>query len=384
MKQRISWARIRWALIATVIIAGAAPPAYADTPGGRQQSFEEYRRGLLRDFNNFRSTIIERYADFLNGEWHEYESYRGVQRDPVPKPRTEPQAPSRVKAPNVSSKPALADSPSLPQAEPEPALSGKTGKDTFLYYGIPLELPEVEIDVADRLFSHSDYAAQWKRLQKKHVAEKLLPGLKKLAAGLGLNDYLTYKLIEAYADSHLAYADLSSRTSLVHFLLVNMGYNVRLGTTDKGVPVLLIPVKQTIYARPYMLVNGLKYYLFTPGDMSINGGSVSTCKLPENMDIGRSMDMRLGELNLPMKPKKFEFQCGPISLTGEVNENLMPLLYHYPQMPVSDYAESNLQPRLRESLVSQLRSQLTGLDGDEAVERLLTCLLYTSPSPRDS
>ena len=33
----------------------------------------------------------------------------------------------------------------------------------------------------------------------------------------------------------------------------------------------------------------------------------------------------------------------------------MPVLYHYPQMPVSDFANSDVQPELRRKLIAQLR-----------------------------
>ena len=49
----------------------------------------------------------------------------------------------------------------------------------------------------------------------------------------------------------------------------------------------------------------------------------------------------------------------------------MPILYHYPQMPVEDFALSNVSPGLRENLTSQVRTQLSGIDGDAKVEALL-------------
>lgn len=49
----------------------------------------------------------------------------------------------------------------------------------------------------------------------------------------------------------------------------------------------------------------------------------------------------------------------------------MPILYHYPQMPVGDFAQSNIQPELRAQLVGQVKEQLKDMSGDEGVAALL-------------
>lgn len=194
-----------------------------------------------------------------------------------------------------------------------------------------------------------------------------------MAKEAGLNDYLTFQLAKAYLDAKFPNTDITSRTSALHYLLANMGYDVRIATTAAGDPLLLIPFDMTIYARTFMMIDGKKYYVFGPDgfDMS-KAQKIMTCRLPDNVDAGRDMGLALGELKIPFKPKAFDLQYGPLHLTGEVNANLMPILYHYPQMPVSGFALSNLQPALRASLVKQVRQQLEGMEGDAKVEALLS------------
>lgn len=378
----------------TVIVALALATAAAPVSGqsahrsGREQqsrkSFEEFRKGILNDYSEFRRTLIDRYADFLNGEWHEYESYNGVKRDSRPKPRVVPSVKRN-------------DTPPKPEPAPgrEPVVSGK-GADDFLekqhatapvrkpaknddsddfeFFRIPVSVPHIDFNINERLYANNDYAAQWRSLQKNEVADRLLPYLKSLADRMGLNDYLTYQLINSYIDSRFSSADVTSRMAAVHYLLANLGYDARIATTGKGVPLLLIPFNQTIFSRTYMMLEGEKYYVFEPDGFNLakeGPQSIMTCRLPEDVDHGKKMDLVLGELKIPYSPYAFDFECGPIHIRGEVNENIMPLLYHYPQMPVGDFARSNIQPDLRENLSRQIKSQLESLGSDDKVAALL-------------
>lgn len=395
-----------------MLLLAASPAASAQTRSShgqsKKQSFEEFRSGIMRDYQEFRQTLLDRYADFLNGEWHEYESFNGVKRDSKPKPRTVPrveatrpekkpavkqepkpavkptpkptvkQTPKPVPEPKTEPKPTVKPTPRPePKTEPKPQTRPRrpANADSFEFYTIPVQVPHIDFSITDRLYANSDYAAQWRALHDAEVAERLLPHIKRLADELGLNDYLTYQLINFYINSRFGDADSTSRMSAVHYLLANLGYDARIATTGSGTPLLLIPFKQTIYSRTYMMMGDKKYYVFEPEGYSLASAgpqSIMTCRLPDDADKGRSMDLVVGQLNLPEKPHAFDLECGPIHLKGEVNENLMPVLYHYPQMPVSDFANSDVQPELRKSLVSQMRSQLEGLDGDEKVAQLLT------------
>lgn len=348
----------------------------------KKQSFEEFRKSIKGDFQEFRKTLLDHYADFLNGEWHEYQSLNAERRYKQPKPKIAPQV-SEPKA-NKPERPAVSVSkPANPtNAVPEevapvimPPQQKRMDVDEFSFYGMPMQLRHVDFDIEDKLYANTDYAMQWRSLEKLNVGKKLAEDVKDVAKQAGLNDYLIYKLIESFADSRFADKDATSRLSLVQYILAHMGYDVRIAVTEKGVPLLLMPFQQTIYGRQYMLIGNQKYYVFDSESSPLgkgDAGKIITCRLPEDAQIGKKMDLVLGELRLPEKPKSFEFEYGKLHLKGEVNENLMPVLYHYPQMPVGDFAQSNLQPELRQELVRQMREQLHDMQPDEAVAELLS------------
>lgn len=378
-------------LLATTTIA--ITPATAQD---KKKSFEEFRKGILNDYNDFRHTILEHYADFLNGEWHEYESLNGEKRDRTPKPSKVPTVePSTAKPrqprPTVSTEPTTPPAvPTKDSSSPAPSSrpkrdaqdapsrrpsSSSSDRDEFEFFGLPMSMPEIDFNIAYRLSSTTDYATQWKDLEKAGAAKKVLPAVKEIVKRTGLNDYLTYEFLKAYVDSKFPQADPSSRLSAIHYFLANLGYDARIAMTGSGTPLLLLPFKQTVYARNYLIMTDGKYYVFAPDGFDysrLGREGVRTCTLPTDAEKGKKLDLVLGQLNIPANPKSFDLSYGPIHLTGEVNQNLMPILYRYPQMPIGDYAVSAPDPALRRKLAAQVKEQLAGFEGDEKIEQLLS------------
>ena len=376
-----------------LIVAGgfvslsAAAQGNAGASGSEMhKSFQEFRKGMLSDFKDFRQRLLDQYADFLNGEWHEYESIRGDVRDKTPKPKAVPTVNGDRAGKQPDSNPTEKKQPVVKTQEkpdnrsilsPESATQSKptlVDADAFDFYGIPLTLPKVDYNIRHNLATTKDYGSNWNSLKEKGVASKVIPDLKRIADEMNLNDYLLFRLTESYVNGKFADTDASSRFSLVHYLLANMGYDVRIAVTTSGTPLLLLPFKERVFARTYMKIGNERYYAFAPENSDLeamSGEGILTCHLPSDGNLGEKFELRLSGLNIPVKPKSFKLEYGPLCLSGDVNENLMPILYHYPQMPVEDFAISEISPELRSKLISQVKTQLSGMQGDEKVEALL-------------
>ena len=293
---------------------------------------------------------------------------------PEPKPEAKPEPKPEVKPEPKPTSPSRPHTPATPSNPAPSSPSSGKGNFNFNFYEIPMAIADIQFSIANSLNSPSDFSTQWKNLEANKVADKMLPALKKSIKELGLNDYLAYKYIESYVNSKFPNVKESSRMALAHYLIVNLGYDARIAVTTKGTPLLLIPFKQTVYGKSYLSLNNKKYYIFPPEGYdvaTIFSEKVMTCQLPTDVNTGNTFDLVLGELNIPMKPKKFDLEYGPVHLTGEMNENLIPILYKYPQMPIGDYAKSNIQPSLREDLTNQIKNQIGNMSGDEGVEALL-------------
>lgn len=364
----------------------------ASSQSQKSQSFADFRKEMLEGYNKFRQSILDDYDRFLEAAWGDYEQFRGKDRYEVPKPHVAPTAPvggdttvdrplpSPVKAEpqpaadpsgKVGFKPA-AKPDARPAAKPEPTPAAAPSADyTFPFYNIEFKIAENAVSLPRRLSSSNDFADQWRALAKSDV-KQMIPEFKRIAADHGFNDYLTFRLIRAYVDSRYASSHPTARVALEHYLLANMGFDVRIAVDDRGTPLLLIPFSQHVYGRPFLMFDRDKYYVFQPEGVELNTNSrISTCKLPADADLGRPMDLRLSALRLPAKMKDFNLAYGGIELHGQVNENIFPIIYQYPQMAIGDYAESAITPELRADLVSQLKTQLQGLSQAEAVDKLL-------------
>lgn len=398
----------RLLILATVLACSGT--SWAQT---QRQSFDEFRKGLFDDYSTFRKGILDRYDQFLEGAWVDYQQFKGEEAYSVPKPksapRVDPKAPTTVARPGnptllpEATRPAMPDdgqeaakTPSTHKpsgsavTNPEPPVKAtkprekkptenpapqKRGEYHFSFYETELQMPETDIKLARTLSSPQDYASQWRSLSSDPEVQILMREVEVKASELKLNDYLKYELAAAYIDSRFGgKADSSSRMSLKHFILANMGYGVRLGINGNNQPLLLIPCKQTVYGRLFIKVDNTKYYVFGIDnyDVSAPGNtSISTCQLPKNNDLGMAMDLRLHGLNLPYRPQNFDLSFGDLNIKGEINGAIFPVLYRYPQMPTGDFAKSYICQDVRDEIVSQLKTQLAGRDELNAVDDLL-------------
>lgn len=368
-------------LVSIILLASLQPDMQAQS-----ESFADFRKRVLSDFNEFRSSILENYDKFLEGAWENYDQMKGEKSNPKPKPKHAPVADSSQSLPTAPGK-NVPEKATVPQAKPEvtqttPEKSPEAtapaplsaDMDRFSLANIPMELPHIEYNIARRLNNKQEFGAHWRGLTQTDIQSQLIPALRKLVTELGLNDYLTYLTISAYVDSRFPKSHSSSRTSLKHYILANMGYDIRLGTNSAGDAMLLIPFNQMVYARPYLNIDNKKYFIFADESIDLTDRSnlrISTCALPSDADTGKQLDLLLTNLNLPYKPYHYSISFGDIKIEGELNETIMPLLYRYPQMPTADFAKSTILPDVRRQIVKQIKEQLAGKDEKTAVNTLL-------------
>lgn len=139
---------------------------------------------------------------------------------------------------------------------------------------------------------------------------------------------------------------------------------------------MLMPADRFIYATPYLEIGGRNYFLMAPPGVNLNGVRLATCDLPKVAQSGKQIEMCIDGLNLPMKEHPFKVTNGNITLSGVLNENLMPVVYRYPQMDTRSFATSVLDKDLRKNLIEQLKSQLGDKDRLTATNELLRFMQF--------
>lgn len=363
--------------------AGSLAPLWSQSPGS---SFQNFRNELLARHEEFRSEILSNYASFLDGVWKEYDSFRGVERSSVPKPEVQPlftPSPSPSPEPEATALPepvavipdAVPEPPVPPAPDPVPPAPVQPVAPATVsidYHGLNLDMPVPGFKLGTALRDERAYASAWRSLAAEPAVKDAILALRRKAGEMGMNDYLTYDLVSHWVDGAFPRADETARMSLVHYMLANMGYDIRLARTQSGDPLLLIPFNQKVYARRYMNIDGKRYYIFAgKSDPNLDGVGIYTCSIPSQMDAGRPLDLRITPLNIPYKAHTFDVSFGGISISGEVNENLFPILYKYPQMPTADFAQSVVSPEVRKSIVDQIGKQVDGADPRAAADKIL-------------
>lgn len=361
-----------------VVMAGITPA----TAQENKDDFDSFRKGIKDGFNTFRKKVLNDYDKYLDGVWHEYNAFRGEERSDTPKPRKAPVAQTKPEPP-VAQSPILPECPveTSPANRPEitvPALQSmppNTNWAYFNFYGIIVRVPTIDVQGTTASSFPKDFAILWKQFSNSHIEKKVLPYFEEIIVEHGFNDWFTFELIRAYVDSAFGTATSGLRIVLTHYLLVHLGYDVRIGLKNDRQPMLLVAFKQMVYARSYTILSGQRYYSFYDNQEDTNiteGFSFCTYDIPNDMDAGSAMDLLIRQdIEMPYSPHRYYFQHGNVKIEGEVNANVIQMLYRYPQMPVGCYAKSVVNKNIHEKVAEQLRQQLTGIPRAEAVDTLL-------------
>lgn len=243
----------------------------------------------------------------------------------------------------------------------------------FDYYGMEAFIPEIEFNITNNISGPQDTGSNWQKMASQEGGVETARQLFGLAQQLGLNGYLTYRLAEAFVNQRFKGANDNARMAAVHFLLSNMGYDARLLLLQDRLMIMMPFDQKVVYGTMSQTIDGRRYTILYPDGYEPPKGQplrIMTCNLPSDA-LGKTSDLRLTGLSLPMKPKPFELTNGRLTLKGEVNENIQKILHHYPQMPTGDFASSWVDQKLREDIVAQLKSQFAGMSDKEAVNNLM-------------
>lgn len=369
-------------LMAMVIVLGYNMSANAQIQSS--DNYQQYRQQLMNDYQGFRRSVLDNYADYLNAVWKDFQSFKGVKRDETPKPITPPNVQNTPADKPSDNKPILkVPEPSMPVVPTKPALPSPPVEPAspvvpqmhpdipFSFYGVALKAPKLQCQSLYDTKSQT-VSQTWKQYEKsnmKSVAKTLLNS----ANSMGLNDWFTYEMVRLCVDSQCKQMTANERVVLKHYLLANMGYDVRLAMQTNQF-ILLVGIAEQVYARRFANINGHRYYLFADDNSDSTGEDhFTTCDLPGDINLGSPLSMKIKN---SLKFSSGEKQSVRISwkdmeVTCEVDVKEMEMLRHYPQMDIPMYANSVVDSSLRESMLRQIEPYIKGLPERDAANKLL-------------
>lgn len=370
-----------------ILLVACTPMPHAQES---QQRYSQFRSQMMNEYQDFRHSILSDYDQFLEGTWKEYKRFAGQKADPTPKPSTIPTAMDeptgtpegeeiRVDAPEMYSpaKPVIKPAPTLPSIPP-PTLAEK--QVTVNFYGLQLTLPDIKTVPSIPLTGNKEIAGFWRQLKENRM-DQVAHSMLLYKQQNRWNDYMYYLLVKEYTSTTIPDNE-SARFVQMLFLMVYSGFDARMGTCD-GIPVLLLPFSEQIYARTFIRERGMNYYLFSEHKVS-NTSNISSYELPDDDNDLKPLSTFLpNDIRLPMDAKNFAWSDGRLSITGTVNRNLIKLLDELPQMNNITYAMPVLDTACRQQVLTELRKQLERKGQKEALEALLHFVQYAFPYATD-
>lgn len=350
--------------------------------------FKAFRERMLGDYSDFRKGVMERYVEFLEAAWAEYETMMGRQRVTTPKPVVapvytqpvnpvvkEPKEPIVVEpekpTPPEPTQPVTPKVPTTPSAPKVPQVPTVPTPDIpqirFTLYGLSLAVPAPKLEATLRGNDQRDVVAFWKEIYETDT-RACVEGLKQLSEAYRLGDWCTLKAVEKYSNVW-AKGNVNAGRVMMQYLMLSLGYDVRMAIADKEV-YLMLPFEQKVYANTYISIGEGSYYVY-PNTMPANS-RIYSCALPEKEDCGRQMNLIVNPAyRLPRDNHSFALSYGGLSAQGNVNKNVIDLLQEYPSMDIYCYAASMTDDGVRQAVVKQLKQQVDGMSEAEAANALL-------------
>ncbi len=341
------------------------------------QSFEEYRRQALSDFDSYKAEEIRKfkaYRDKVNAEYAEYmrrawSEYKALPADPVP-PRPEPPKPV-VKDPDTKPSndpipfdnilpmpaPVLPPQPVAPLPVPEKPVRPSF---SFAFYGTPCTIGLEErhrFSLAG--VDENKVADAWKLLSSDvylSVVAECLSWRDKLQ----LCDWGYVHFLERMTTSFFGTDKPNEACLLQMYILTQSGYKVRIARADDRL-VLLLPSKENIYEYAYLNIGGCKYYVadasmrqkrFYVFDREFPKEQFFSLRIPREPLLSmRAADAR--QLTAKRYPE--------VSANVATNRNLIDFYDDYPLTDAWNiYAEASLSASVKKQLYPILQKAIAG------------------------
>lgn len=365
--------------IILLFCAMAVLPAVAqDNPYALE--FQDIRKKLIAEFDQFRREANAAYVKALGESWKEYRVYPAKEIPRLPEPVTLPALQPKDAIPGKGAEIFVdtivpVDSVCMEEADIREQLGTVEREEavfSFRYYGAPLRFHYQIAPVTLTTAREKEVAGLWKRFSETRFTPLLLDMLN-YREQMQMNDWAYYQLVKKISSYFPALQEEGARITFQHFLLVQSGYDARLGLAD-GRLVLLLAIRENVFAHPYFRIGDTPYYIMSekkPGVLE----KVFSCRLPEKLENGKHLSLLLRQqLLLPPDLLSYRKTAGGIDVRGMVNTNLVEFLADYPSCEYTVYADAAIDGTFYRPLLDALKKALAGKGKKEALDTLLTWL----------
>lgn len=241
------------------------------------------------------------------------------------------------------------------------------------FFGEKIQMQKATKIASMNIGSSNDVASYWKLLKKSDLKE-VTQAFATQSRKMGLSDWASAMLVEKYIDAVMPNASKNEKVIATQYVLANCGYNIRLGM-NKTTVAMLVPYMEHVYEKSFIFIDSKRYYLYPDVE---SDGVFRSCELPKDAELGKDVELRFaGKAQIGNETKPFNFQGAGLTLTGEVNTGIMPLLDEYPMIDIPTVASSVVNKKTRDQVVEQIKAQVQGMDEQQAANKILHFIQYS-------
>lgn len=348
--------------------------------------FEAYRKQqqqsaqkIKAEFQEYKDKQDREFADFLKGQWSEFDTFRGKVRIKGPKPKKIPvvipavpvsPAPSPiVKAPVIQ--PVLPP-PAPPQPKPIPVAA-----DTLeiMFFGNAVRFifdPQWKSYRLSGAAAPVAMSAFWTMMSGSKY-EPTIQAVNEARRDLKLDDWGGVTLWRSVVQA-LQPERKSEQNLLLWYFLVKSGYDVRLGYAGTDVH-LFVAMKQPVFSTKYTKVGDQTYYavLATDHGDSIRSFYTYEASYPDKLkplDI-QSASTGFTKTVSAQRALSFDYKGKSIKFNVAYDRRLVEYLDSFPQSEFELYFDTDGSSLLRHGLLAELKKYTATMNEEEAVNFLL-------------
>ena len=380
-----------------------------DFYGKNDPGFAAERQKMYENYNKFRKEMLKDYSDFVRKAWKDYEASPAVAapKDEHVEPQLAPGADAetaslfsklfgrkheRKQKPKPQPKPAnqkpvqytvqevVKPEPMAPQAQPQVQAQPKAEKANdymkFMVFGTECKV-RIGENCRFRLPSpkSNDVADAIENVFPGQQFENMLYDCLQERKSHGFSDWAYYQMLLSLTRQF--YGDTNEAVLAQAFLYSQSGYKMRLAHADNKL-YMLAATRHFIYNKLFYSLDGEWFFLLS-GDQPKSLG-ICQASFPKESTLSLRISTAQVLSDNPTMQRTIKSRKNPdFSVTITSNKNYIDFYETYPSSMVENnfmtrwamYANSPIEPGIRDQLYPQLKEKLAGYNQLDAVQQLL-------------
>jgi hypothetical protein len=341
-----------------------------------ESSFDQWKNQYLDDYSDYKSEIDKEFSSFLKKKWKKFDTKKGIERDPTPKPVSIPRdkpVENKLKNPAIPDKIVNQKAPPKPELIKLPPPVKQAGKRYNLdYLGYKLSFfTDFNKNISFKgKITQKNIQENFDQLAKSDY-ESLVEDIANLRRELVLNDWAFSNLVTKLG-RNLQPRDKNAGRLISWFLLLKSNVKSRLAYANNDL-YLMVSTQQALYDVTYFNFDNDKFYIVSEYGKNLKKIYSYDGNYPKKLDKVDLTGINKIKIAHHLEHRKidFKFSGNHYQLDVPFNRHAIEFFQAYPQMDIKHYFNVSITESTRRALLDQLRPVVEKMDELETVNFLL-------------